>query len=404
MPLSQPPGEAQFDFGEATVEIAGVRCKAALAVMTPALLGRLLRHGLPARVHRDLPAGHVDAFEFFGGVPTKIAYDNTTVAVKKVLVGPERELTREFLRAQEPLPLRPPVLSGGAGQREGPRREPRRLSDGATSSSRCRASRASPSSTRTCAAMPAPGTSTDACAGKPETKRRAPREDRAAMLRLPQDRLRVAHGSSSARANSLSLVRFDRNDYSVPTAYAHHELTVIGGVERSGSWPRDDLVATHARSWGREHRPSTNPFITWRCSSASPAPSTRRGPWSDWQLPACFWCCVVAWRPTMGTDGHQRVHQGAAAPGASPIARAAPVAVEAALDDRLRASADAVALILHHRAETPVALFSLDGHPHLEVRLLDPPDLASLYQRPSPAEHDHEAPRGRSPWCCFATT
>ena len=34
VPLSQPPGEAQFDFGEALVEIAGVRMKAALAVMS----------------------------------------------------------------------------------------------------------------------------------------------------------------------------------------------------------------------------------------------------------------------------------------------------------------------------------------------------------------------------------
>ena len=34
VPLAQPPGEAQFDFGEALVEIAGVRMKAALAVMS----------------------------------------------------------------------------------------------------------------------------------------------------------------------------------------------------------------------------------------------------------------------------------------------------------------------------------------------------------------------------------
>ena len=43
---------------------------------------------------------HVRAFEFFGGVATKIAYDNTTVAVKKVLEGPNRELTTEFLRLE----------------------------------------------------------------------------------------------------------------------------------------------------------------------------------------------------------------------------------------------------------------------------------------------------------------
>ena len=35
VPLSHPPGEAQFDFGQATVEIAGVRRKAAFAVMSP---------------------------------------------------------------------------------------------------------------------------------------------------------------------------------------------------------------------------------------------------------------------------------------------------------------------------------------------------------------------------------
>ena len=33
-------------------------------------------------------------------------------------------------------------------------------------------------------------------------------------------------------ANSLSLVRFDCNDYSVPTSFAHHKLTVIGGIEQ----------------------------------------------------------------------------------------------------------------------------------------------------------------------------
>jgi hypothetical protein len=39
------------------------------------------------------------------------------------------------------------------------------------------------------------------------------------------------------------------------------------------------------------------------------------------------------------------------------------------------ASADAVALILYHRAERPVGLFSLDGHPHLKSVQIDPPDL-----------------------------
>jgi hypothetical protein len=70
--------------------------------------------------------------------------------------------------------------------------------------------------------------------GKVGTKAERLVEDRVAMLALPSgafEPLRVVQG----HANSLSLVRFDRNDYSVPTAYAHHEVTVIGGIENSPS-------------------------------------------------------------------------------------------------------------------------------------------------------------------------
>ena len=51
---------------------------------------------------------------------------------------------------------------------------------------------------------------------------------------------------------SAGVVRFDRNDYSVPTAYAHHELTVAGGIERIEISSGTELVATHPRDWGAE--------------------------------------------------------------------------------------------------------------------------------------------------------
>jgi len=40
-------------------------------------------------------------------------------------------------------------------------------------------------------------------------------------------------------------------------------------------------------------------------------------------------------------------------------------------------SVDAVSLILSHREDRPVALFSLDGHPHLGSFVIDPPDLGA---------------------------
>ena len=55
VPLSHPPGEAQYDFGEATVIIAGEPDEGSSLGHDPALLGRVPRLGLPPRVHRDLP-------------------------------------------------------------------------------------------------------------------------------------------------------------------------------------------------------------------------------------------------------------------------------------------------------------------------------------------------------------
>ena len=43
--------------------------------------------------------GHVQAFGFFGGVPRRITYDNTKVAVAQILGGgKERRLTHGFLQ------------------------------------------------------------------------------------------------------------------------------------------------------------------------------------------------------------------------------------------------------------------------------------------------------------------
>jgi hypothetical protein len=83
IPLSQPPGEAQFDFGEATVEIDGMRVKAALAVMTLPYPDAFFVSAYPRECTETFQAGHVAAFSFFGGVPTKTAYDNTSIAVSR---------------------------------------------------------------------------------------------------------------------------------------------------------------------------------------------------------------------------------------------------------------------------------------------------------------------------------
>ncbi len=44
--------------------------------------------------------GHRRAFEYFGGMPRRISYDNSAIAVVEELSGREQQLNREFLRLE----------------------------------------------------------------------------------------------------------------------------------------------------------------------------------------------------------------------------------------------------------------------------------------------------------------
>lgn len=87
--------------------------------------------------------------------------------------------------------------------------------------------------------------------GKPEIKAVLLQADVAAMLALPATRFEVRR-VEQASVDSLSLVRFDRNDYSVPTAFAHHDVTCLGSVEEVRILCDAEVVATHPRSWAKE--------------------------------------------------------------------------------------------------------------------------------------------------------
>ena len=107
LPLVHPPGEAQVDFGEATIRQSGVERKVALFVMTLPYSGAIFIQAIPRECSETFLEGHRRAFEFFGGVPRRISYDNSAIAVIEVFQGRERKLTKEFLRLLEKFPLPP---------------------------------------------------------------------------------------------------------------------------------------------------------------------------------------------------------------------------------------------------------------------------------------------------------
>ena len=75
--------------------------------------------------------------------------------------------------------------------------------------------------------------------------------DREALLPLPPG-LYDACDTRTTRVTSLSLVRYRRNDYSVPTAYGHREVLVKGYVNDVVIVCGSEEIARHRRSYERE--------------------------------------------------------------------------------------------------------------------------------------------------------
>ena len=244
LPLSHPPGEAQVDFGYAYVEVAGELVQAALFVMTLPYSDAFFMQAFPRECTEAFQEGHKRAFEFFGGVPTRISYDNAKVAVTKITGSRERQLTREFLRlashylfAHHFCLVRRANEKGkveglvGFGRRNFLVPVPRVESLESLNeelSVRCDADL-----DRT-------------LRGKSGSKRELLVEDRGAMRPLPSqpfDARRVTQAASCG----LSLVRFDSNRYSVPVAHARRPITIVATVDEVRFIDAGQLVATDLR-------------------------------------------------------------------------------------------------------------------------------------------------------------
>ncbi|MGZ6347282.1 MAG: IS21 family transposase [Anaerolineales bacterium] len=98
IPLEFDPGmDAQVDWGEAWVDLAGKRTKVHLFVMRLNYSRRAFVMAFPGEKQEAFLEGHVHAFHHVGGVPHRIAYDNLTTAVQQVLQGHTRREQERFI-------------------------------------------------------------------------------------------------------------------------------------------------------------------------------------------------------------------------------------------------------------------------------------------------------------------
>ena len=98
VPQVHDPGVgAEVDWGEAEVDLAGVRTTIHLFFMRASFSGAAFCQASLVETQQAFLELHVEAFEWFGGVFAQVRYDNLTSAVKRVLKGRRRVESDRFV-------------------------------------------------------------------------------------------------------------------------------------------------------------------------------------------------------------------------------------------------------------------------------------------------------------------
>jgi len=371
MPLSHPPGEAQVDFGFADIIHDGQTTKVALFVMTLLYSDAIFCCVFPRECTEAFMDGHRRAFEFFGGVPNRISYDNSKIPVARIVGKRERELTDAFLKLKSHFLfkshfclVRRPNEKGQVECLVGFTRRNflvplPRVDDFETLNTELEQECRSDLDRR--------------LRGKTTTKAQRLQEERSAMLDLPRQSYE-ARRVEQRRSDSLSLVRFDGNSYSVPIAYAHRPVTVVAGIDEVRLVVDNHLVATHQRRWDKEYT-AYDPIHYLALLERKPGALDFARPLDGWNLPGCFDLLrrrLEAQLDHKGTREYIKVLRLLEKTSIHELAEAVKqtLAIGAM-------SYDAVRVILQNRQERPVGLFCLDGRPHLKLVQVEAPDLGA---------------------------
>jgi hypothetical protein len=209
--------------------------------------------------------------------------------------------------------------------------------------------------------------------GKAGSKEVLLAEDQGAFLPLPAAPF-AACRQVSTTVNSLALVRFDGNDYSVPVAYAHGAVVAKGDWQEVRIYVQRQEVARHERIWAKE-QVRFEPVHYLALLERKPGALDHARPLVGWTLPECFGVLrrrLENERDGEGTREYIRVLR---------LLEKHPLAaVRAAVEQGLAVGAitrDAIAQFLFPREDGRGLVFSLDGHPHLRAVRVAPPEVQS---------------------------
>jgi transposase len=359
IPLSHRPGQAQADFGEADAYIAGKKVRFHYFCMDLPHSDGCFVKAYPAETAEAFCDGHVAAFDFFGGVPQSILYDNTRLAVAKIVKGGERLRSQMFAELQSHYLFEDRFGRPGKGNDKG-------KVEGLVGFVRRNFMTPLPVAESFDAFN---ARLLDACTkrrrailrGQSATIGERMQADISVFLPLPPTPYDACH-KIATRVSSLSLVRYRNNDYSVPTRYGHQEVLAKGYVDRVEIVCHGEMIAVHARSYDKAEF-IYNPLHYLALLEHKSKALDQAAPLDDWRLADCVYRLRRLMEARMGNAGRREFIQ---------VLRLMEnfhqYQVEQAVAEALRLGAisfDAVKMLLLARLENRPARLDLTFYPYL---------------------------------------
>ncbi|MDY0063391.1 MAG: IS21 family transposase [Myxococcota bacterium] len=241
VPLVYRPGElAEVDFFEVVVGPPEARRKAHLFLMREMYGPQDFACLYDRQDQVCFLDGHVQAFEHFGGVPQRLVYDNLSSAVRKVLVGSERELTARFQALASHYVFEPCFARPGTGHDKGG-------VEARGKGIRLRHLTPIPKGTDLVEISRVLQARLDAQA---TAQAERIEESARAFLPLPQHPFRPER-TLFLPVSGAAMVRLDNGHYSVPEGWARRQVEVRVGA-REVTFVREDVHVVHRRLRGNE--------------------------------------------------------------------------------------------------------------------------------------------------------
>lgn len=244
VPLSADWGEqAQVDWGRAKVYIDGKQTEVSLFCLR--LKASLVPFvwASPTEKLEAFLEGHKRAFEWLGGVPQNLVYDNPKTAVTKILKGPNREEHVVFSSLRAHYLFDSEFCNPARGNEKGTVENLVKF-------------------VRLNVMVPVPHVSSldelnerliSWCEKQRQLRAKDWQQEKEALRPLPSIHFKCSK-TKIATSNRLLLFEYDRNLYSIPPEYGLKPLRIEAFVDRIEVYDSSKLVTTHERCYRQREK------------------------------------------------------------------------------------------------------------------------------------------------------